>query len=106
VTLAEQPLILVKVHCKVRGCGKLLGWFDSAPAESDERRWSYPVPSPIPVCPRHGGASGSVAAWVEKRRRLGLPHDRYRTGRWISWAELRPAIREARRTGKTQTHRL
>jgi hypothetical protein len=97
---------LVEVRCKAHGCGKLRGWLDWAPAESDELRWSYPVPSPIPLCPHHGGVRGSVAGWVAARRRLGLPHDRYPTGQWISWAELRPAVQRARRTGDTQTHFL
>jgi hypothetical protein len=104
----EEAMILVRLRCKVPGCGRLLGWIDWAPAESDEPHWSYPVPSPIPLCPRHGGAHqyGSTARWVEARRRLGLPTDRVTTGRWISWAELRPAVREARRTGETQVHKL
>jgi hypothetical protein len=104
----EEAMRLVELRCRVRGCGRLLGWLDSAPAESDELRWSYPVPSPIPFCPRHGGAHqyGSITRWVEARRRLGLPHDRVTTGRWISWEELRSAVREARRTKKTQVHKL
>jgi hypothetical protein len=95
---------LVKVRCKVRGCGKLLTEVVSAPAESDELKWASYVR--IPVYPRHGGANGSVASWVEKRRRRGLPHDRYNTGRWICWAELRPSVERARRAGKTQVHVL
>jgi hypothetical protein len=93
---------LVELRCKVRGCGKLLGWLESAPAESDATRWSGLYWAP--VCPRHGGAARSVAKWVEKRRRAGLSHDRYRTGQWLPWAELRPAVRLARRTGETPPH--
>lgn len=95
-------MTLVKVRCKVRGCGKLLAEVVSAPADGDEFRWSSYVR--IPVCPRHGGANGSVGRWVEKRRSRGLPHDRYDTGRWICWADLRAAVRQARSTGRTQTH--
>jgi hypothetical protein len=97
---------LVKVRCRARGCGKLLTEVVSAHADGDELRWNSWVV--IPVCPRHGGDHdyGSVAKWVEDRRRKNLPTDRRRTGRWICWAELRPAVRRARATGRTQTHRL
>ena len=97
-------MTLVEVRCKVRGCGKLLTEVVSAPSEGDELRWTSYVS--IPVCPRHGGARGSVAKWVQKRRQVGLPHDRYITGRWICWADLRSPVQRARRTGSTQTHRL
>jgi hypothetical protein len=97
-------MTLVALRCKVRGCGKLLSEVVSAPADSDDLRWSSYVW--IPVCPRHGGARGSVAKWVAKRRRLDLPHDRYTVGRWICWEELQPAVQLARRTGRTQVHRL
>jgi hypothetical protein len=95
---------LVKVRCWVPGCGKLLADVDWAPAEGDELTWSTLVF--IPVCPRHGGGRGSVAKWASKRRRAGLPDDRVAAGRWAYWAELRPAVQAARRTGRTQTHVL
>ena len=93
---------LVELCCKVRGCGKVLGWIEEAGADTDERWWADMMV--IPACPRHGGANGSVARWVEKRRRAGLPHDRYPTGRWIYRAELHPAVQRARRLGATQRH--
>jgi hypothetical protein len=100
MTLEDQ--ILVKFRCKVRGCGKVLGWLDEAGAETDELWWADMMV--VPRCPRHGGANGSVAKWVEKRRRAGLPHDRYATGQWIYRADLRPAVRRARLTGEPQDH--
>jgi hypothetical protein len=95
-------MTLVEVRCKARGCGKLLAEVVSVPAEGDEIAWSGMAN--IPVCPRHGGARGSVANWVEKRRRLGLPHDRYNVGQWIYWADLRAKVLRARQTGRTQVH--
>ena len=97
-------MTLVEVRCKAHGCGRLLDRVESAPAEGDEIRWAGPLR--VSICPRHGGTRGSIAKWVEARRRLGLPHDRYPTGRWISWAELRPAVRQARLTFETQAHYL
>jgi hypothetical protein len=95
-------VILVEVRCKVRGCGKVLDEVEWAPAETDEDRWTAMVY--VHLCPRHGGANGSVAAWVEKRRRAGLPHDRYAIGRYLPWDELRPAVQRARLYNDTQTY--
>jgi hypothetical protein len=95
-----QPVVLVKVLCNVRGCGKLLDEVMSAPVTED--LWTSYVF--IHVCPKHGGGHGSVAKWVAAQKRLGRPHDLLPVGRWVQWAELRPAVEKARRTGRTQKH--
>jgi hypothetical protein len=93
---------LVEVRCK--RCRALLTRVESAPPDSDESTWAGLVY--VPLCPPHGGAYGSVAKWVEAQRRLGRPHDRVTTGRYIPWADLRVAVRQARRTKRTQEHLL
>lgn len=95
-----QAMVLVKVLCKVRGCGKLLDEVISAPVTED--LWTSYVF--IHVCPKHGGGYGSVAKWVAAQKRLGRRYDRVPMGRWVRWAELRPPVEQARRTGRTQKH--
>lgn len=95
-------MTLVEVRCKAHGCGKLLTQVVKAPAEGDEIAWSGLFN--IPLCPRHGGPRGSVAKWVENRRRRGLPHDRVTWGRRIPWADIRSKVLRARRTRRTEKH--
>jgi hypothetical protein len=97
-------MTLVEVRCEVRGCGLLLHEVGWAPPNSDESAWAGLVF--VYLCPWHGGAHGSVAKWVEARRRRGLPHDRYPVGRWVPWADLRAAVEQARLSEKTQVVRL
>jgi hypothetical protein len=95
-------VILVELRCKVRGCGALLDEVASAPA-TDEL-WATLVN--VHLCPRHGQGAGhgNIARWQDRQRRAGKPDDRALNGRWVSWAELRPAVETARRTGRTQVH--
>jgi hypothetical protein len=93
---------LVNVWCKVRGCGRLLDVVESAPVTEDG--WAGYVF--VHICPQHGegGGRGNIAAWQERQRRAGKDPGRRQTGRWAPWAELRPAVEKARRTGRTQPH--
>ena len=99
------PFVLVKVQCKVGGCGKLLDEVISAPPAGGAR-WSDYVR--VQLCQRHGEGAGrgNIMAWQERQRRAGKPTDRVETGRYIQWEELRSAVEEARRTGRTQSHFL
>lgn len=84
-------MILVKVLCKV--CGKLLDEVESGAAPTTEEAWTWYAF--IHICPKHGGGHGSVAKWVAAQKRLGRPYDRVPVGRYIQWAELRPAVEKA-----------
>jgi hypothetical protein len=95
-------VILVRVYCKVRGCGKLLTNVVDAP--TDEEGWIYWVR--LDVCPKHGGGHGPIPKWIESQKRLGRPTDKVRTHRWVQWSELRPAVEQARSTGRTATHAM
>lgn len=94
-------MILVEVRC--RSCGRLLDMVVSAPPAGDVRwgDWVY-----LHMCPWHhpDGGHGNVRAWQERRRRAGKQADRRAIGRWAPWAELRPKVEKARRTGRSQVH--
>ena len=93
--------VLVQVRCIV--CGRLLDDVLSAPPTGRERWSDYVL---VHLCPRHGEGAGhgNVRAWQERQRRAGKRTDRVENGQWIQWAELRPAVEEARRTGRTVKH--
>jgi hypothetical protein len=97
-------VILVKIQCKTRGCGKVLDWVEAGDAPVTEDGWASYVA--VQICQRHGPGAGrgNIRQWQERQRRAGQPADRVQTGRWIQWAELRPAVDEARRTRETQVH--
>lgn len=97
----DGAVVLVQVRCIV--CGRLLDDVLSAPPTSGGS-WSHYVY--VHLCQRHGEGAGhgNVRAWQERQRRAGKPTDRVEKGRWIQWAELRPAVEEARRTGRTVQH--
>jgi hypothetical protein len=98
---SEGLLILVQVRCKV--CGRLLDEVVSAPP-ADGARWSDYVF--VHLCLRHGEGAGhgDIRAWQERQRKAGKPTDWVEIGRYIQWAELRPAVEKARRTGRTVKH--
>jgi hypothetical protein len=98
----RYPGVLVEVRCRVPRCGRLLAEVTSAPAS--EEAWAYYVF--VDICQRHGEGAGhgNITRWQERQRRAGKPADRREIGRYVPWAELRPAVEEARRTGRTQKH--
>jgi hypothetical protein len=104
--MSEKVFVLVKIRCKVDNCGGLLDNVISAPAETDEERWSWWVR--VQICQRHGEGAGrgEVRKWQERQRRHGKPTDRVRTHTWIPWADLRPFVVTARRKRKTQVYLL
>jgi hypothetical protein len=92
-------VILVQRRCKQ--CGRVLDEVHEAP--TTEAGWSQWVQ--VSLCQRHGEGAGygDIRRWQERQRRAGKPADRVRTHTWICWAELRPAVEKAQRTGKTQS---
>jgi hypothetical protein len=97
-------VILVEVRCKVRSCRKLLDVVmegDVPVVEEDWSSWTLR----LHVCPKHGEGAGygNIAAWQARQRRAGKPTDQVRIfDRYRQWSELRPAVEQARRTGRTQ----
>lgn len=79
---------LVEIRCGGR-CGRVLATVDRPPAD-----WSGHVN--VPMCPRHGPASGPTG---HIRRRLGWTFGRERR---LRYERLRPLIEKAQRTGLTQ----
>jgi hypothetical protein len=99
--------VLVDIRGKVTSCRKLLDYVVWAPsAEGDEWRWSGLCR--VSLCQRHGDSEawGDIQAWRERQRRAGKPTDRIQTHTRIPWADLRPAVEKARRTGKTQSYEI
>jgi hypothetical protein len=99
-------VILVEVRCRVRSCRRLLDTVGDAvgdvpTTETDWTHWGQ-----FEICPKHGEAAGhgNIAAWQERQRRAGKPTDKVRLREWRPWSDLRSAVEEARRTGKTQQH--
>jgi len=95
-------VILVEIRCRV--CRKLLDNVVSAPAPGDEVLWACVVR--VQICQRHGegGGHGNILAWQARQRQAGKAADRRQTGDWIPWADLRPGVEKARRTGRTYVH--
>ena len=95
---------LAEIRCKARGCGRLLDVVEAGDASVTEEAWASYVR--VQICQRHGPGAGrgDIGQWQERQRRAGKPADRVETGRWIQWAELRPAVEKARRTRRTQVH--
>ena len=92
--------VLVETRC--RSCRKLLDEVVSAPtAEELWASWKN-----FQICQRHseGAGHGNIPRWQERQRRAGKDPHRVQTGRWIQWAELRPAVERARATGRTCVH--
>jgi hypothetical protein len=86
-------VILVRVYCKAAGCGRLLA----------------SVPTPVPAgatayrvrpCPRHGGTVAGFLRLARPGKKTSLGFGPLR----VPMAVLAPLIREAERTGRTQTH--
>ena len=88
-------MILAEIRCKARGCGKLLDEV-ADPGPVTEEEWTYYVR--VQICQRHGEGAGrgNIRRWQERQRRAGKDPDRVQTGRWIQWAELRPAVEQTR----------
>jgi hypothetical protein len=99
----EGPVVFVAVCCKVDGCGKALDEVVSAPP-TDGARWSDYVF--VHLCQRHGEGAGrgNIMRWQERQRRAEKSTDRVAIGRYTQWAELQPAVDEARRTGRMTRH--
>lgn len=94
--------VLVEVRCKT--CRKLLNEVVSAPPRHDEDHWASYVC--IQLCQQHGDGAGhgNIARWKERQRQAGKDPDRVQTHQWVQWADLRPAVEQARRTSRTWTH--
>jgi hypothetical protein len=95
-------VILVQIRCKV--CRRLLDEVVSAPASSDEQRWTHWVS--VQICQRHGDGAGhgNIRVWQERQRRAGKPTERVVERMWICWADLRPKVEKARRDGRPGEH--
>lgn len=97
-------MILVEVRCRVRSCRKLLDeiWEGDPPVREEEwSGWNLR----LHVCPKHGEGAGhgNIAAWQARQRRAGKPTDKVRIfDRYRQWSEVRPAVEQARRTGRAQ----
>jgi hypothetical protein len=100
-------VILVNIWCKHPDCRKLLGWVEFGDLPASEAAWGY-YSLRVPLCPKHGEGAGygNIMHWQERQRRAGKPADRVQTHRYMQWAELRPAVEEARRTGIVQEYRI
>lgn len=82
-------MILVKIRCRARGCGKTLAEVTAAPPAGG---WL-----PVPPCRRHDQAHAAISkvlARGENWSGMVLP---------VAAETLRPAVERARCTGRTQT---
>lgn len=97
--------VLVEIRCRVRSCTRLLDSVSTAPETGGHGErwtdWCF-----VHLCQRHGSGAGhgDIAEWQERMRREGKPTDEVKVAEYICWSELRPAVEEARRSGKKQVH--